>query len=123
MISTCVNQGNYLLIEIGGTYSLKFLLSAIHEVAEHCRRENLNKALIDLRGMSGNPNIFDRYRLGLEIVRVWGPELRVAILGRAEMTNRVTENTAVNRGAKIRIKTSLAEALQWLDLEQEGEHA
>jgi hypothetical protein len=116
-------MGDYLLVEAGGTYSLKYMLATIHEVAEHCRRENLNKVLVDLRTMQGNPNIFERYLLGIEIVRAWGQGIRAAIVVRAEITNRMTENTAVNRGAQIRVKTSTAEALQWLEIEQERGYA
>lgn len=116
-------MGEYLLVEPAGAYSLKYLLATIHEVAEHCRRENLTKVLIDLRAVEGSPNIFERYLLGLEIARKWGQTLKASILVRAEVANRMTENTAVNRGARIRVKTSLDEALQWLELKQERDYA
>lgn len=122
-MSTCRNMGDHLWVEASGTYSLKYMLATIQEVAEHCRKEKLNKVLIDLSNMEGNPNIFERYLLGIEIVRAWGQEIRAAIIVRKEATNRMTENTAVNRGARIRVKTSLDEALQWLEIEQERDHA
>lgn len=116
-------MGDYLWVEAGGTFSLKYMLSTIHEVAERCRKENLNKVLIDVRSLNGSPNIFERYLLGLEIARTWGQGLKAAILVRAEIHNRMTENTAVNRGARVRVKTSLGEALEWLEIQQEQDHA
>lgn len=123
MISTCVNQGDHLWIEVTASYSFKRLIVTIHEVAEHCQREKLNKVLIDLRNMNGNPNTFERYLLGLEIARTWGPQIRAAILVRPEISSRMTENTAVNRGAQIRVKSRLDEALEWLEIKKEQEHA
>jgi predicted nucleotidyltransferase len=120
---TCRNMGDHLWVEAGGTFSLKSMLATIHEVAEHCRQENLNKVLVDLRTLHGDPNIFERYLLGLEIARVWGHKIRAAIVVRPEISSRMAENTAVNRGARIRVKTHLDEALEWLEIDQEQEHA
>lgn len=122
-MSTCRNMGDHLLVEVSGKYSLRSMLSTVYEVAEHCRKEGLKKVLVDLRNLDGNPNIFDRYLLGLEIARKWGPRIKAAILTRAEMANRMAENTAVNRGARIRVNASMDDALQWLELGKRHEHA
>ena len=123
MISACVNQGDHLWIEVSATYTFRTLILAIHEVAEHCQREKLNRVLIDLRSMHGNPNTFERYLLGLEIARTWGHQIRAAIVVRPEVSSRMAENTAVNRGAQIRVKSRLDEALEWLEIKKEPEHA
>ena len=120
-MSTCQNKGDYLFIEVSEPCSLDLLISTIHDVSAHCRKENLNKVLVDLRKMEGNPNIFDRYRLGIEIARVWGAKIKVAIIARPGMINRMTENTAVNRGAKLMAAFDEEAALTWLEIESHKE--
>jgi len=120
-MSTCVNKGSYLLVEVSEAYSLKYMLSTIHEVADHCQADNLNKVLIDIRNMDGSPNIFDRYRMGIEIAKTWGPRIKVAVITKPDFSNRVTENTAVNRGAKLFVTFKMETALKWLEIENHQE--
>ena len=54
------NRGSYLFVEASEVYSLQFLLSMVQEIADHCQKENLHKALVDLTQMEGNPSILDR---------------------------------------------------------------
>jgi len=115
---TCQNKGDFLLAEVNRPYSLEVFISTVHKVAEHCREENLNKALIDLRNMQGDPSILDRYRTGIEIANVWGPRIKVAVIGRADVIDHMGENTAVNRGAKIMVTSEEAQALEWLGVEK-----
>jgi hypothetical protein len=114
---TCQNNGDHLLVEVSEPYSIDQLLLTIHEVANHCRTDNLNKVLIDIRKMIGSPNIFDRYRMGIEIARTWGPKIKVAVITKPGFTNRVTEDTAVNRGAKLFITSNVETAVKWLEIE------
>lgn len=116
-------MGQYLWVEVAGVYSFKSLFTTIREVAEHCHTEQLNKVLIDLRSLNGSPTLFDRYRLGMEIVRVWGAQIMAAVLVRPEIFNQMAENTAVNRGVRLKAHFELEAALQWLGVDQEAEHA
>ena len=120
-MSTCQNMGDYLFVEVSEPYSLNKLIATIHEVAEHCQKENLNKVLVDISKMDGSPPMFDRYRLGLEMVKAWGPRIKVAVIARPGMVNRMTENTAVNRGAKVMAASDVETALDWLEVENHKE--
>lgn len=111
------NKGEYLYAEISGVYSLEMFISAIHEVAEHCKNENLKKVLIDLRNVDGNPSILDRYHFGVEIAKTWGPIIKVAAVGKTEVINQMAENTALNRGANLWATPDIELALQWLGIE------
>jgi hypothetical protein len=115
---TCQNKGDYLFAEASGPYSLEVLMSTIHQVAKHCRKENLNKAVIDLRNMEGDPSILDRYRLGIEIANVWKWSIKVAVIARAEVVNHMSENTAVNRGARMLTTSNESQAMEWLGVEK-----
>ena len=116
-MSTCQNKGNYLFVEVSEPYSLKLFLSTIHEVADHCQKENLNKVLMDIRKMEGNPSVFDRYQVDIEIAKVWGSRIKAVVLARPDMINGVTENTAVNRRVKLQAVSDMASALKWLEVE------
>ena len=115
---TCENKGDYLFVEVNEPYSLLLFLNTIHEVKEHCRKENLNKVLIDLRKVEGSPSIFDRYRIGIEIAKAWGSKIKVAVIAKPSMLNRMVENTAVNRGAKLMATFDEAVALAWLEIKK-----
>jgi len=116
-MSTWQNKGDYLFVEVSEPYSLKLAISTIHEIADHCRAENLYKVLIDMSKVEGHLSIFDRYLAGIEIVRLWGSRIKAVVLAKPSMINRVTENTAVNRGAKLQVVSDMASALQWLEVE------
>ncbi len=117
---TLQNKGDYLLAEASGIYSLELFMSIIHEVSDRCRAENLNKALVDLRNVEGDPSILDRHRFGIEIADVWGPRIKVAAVAKTEVINRMAENTAVNRGANLWATPDLALALEWLGVENKS---
>ena len=122
-MSTWQNKGDYLFVEVSDPYSLKLAISTIHEVADRCRSENLYKVLIDMSKVEGHLSIFDRYLVGIEIVRVWGSRIKAVVLARPNMINRVTENTAVNRGAKLHVVSDMESALKWLEAEFHDETA
>ncbi len=112
-----------MFVEIREAYSPKFFLELVQEVAKRCEHEKLNKVLIDTKAMSSsiNINILERFQLGLEIAKVWGPKLRVACVARPELVNRMAENTAVNRGAFVRAFLHEEEALLWLEIKKQNE--
>ena len=114
---TWQNKGDYLFVEVSEPYSLKLAISTIHEIADRCRAENLYKVLIDMSKVEGHLSIFDRYLAGIEIVRLWGSRIKAVVLAKPSMINRVTENTAVNRGAKLQVVPDMESALQWLEVE------
>ncbi len=110
------NKGNYLLVEITEPYSVKMITLAIHEVTAFCTAHNLNKALVDLRSMPGAPSILERHLLGIELAKAWGRRIQVAVVLRPEELNHMTENTAVNRGAKFITTADADQAMEWLEV-------
>jgi len=120
-MSICANKGDHLYVELSEPYSLKLLLSTIHEVADHCQTDHLDKVLIDLRNMAGNPTIFDRFQLGIEIARTWRSSIKAAVIASPGIISRVGENAAVNRGARLFVTTSTAAALKWLEVQFQAE--
>lgn len=114
---TYQNKGSYLFVEIGEAHSFEVFQELVHEVARRCEREKLNKVLIDATKVDLKVGILQRFQLGLEIAQAWDSKFAVACVARPEIVNRTAENTAVNRGARIRAFLTMDEAIKWLNIE------
>lgn len=112
---TYENRGTYLLVEKFDKYSLKSLLSCIQNIKEECELESLNKALVDISKMQGNVSILDRFQLGKEIAKVLGHKIKLAVVSNANHINYLGENSAVNRGARMKMFTDVKNAIEWLE--------
>ena len=115
------NKGDYLLVEVSEPFTLDLFLGIIHEVAERCDRDGLEKALIDFSQVIPDPSIMDRYIVGSEIARVWRNKIQGAGVARGETINYVMENVAVNRGANVKAFTTRQAALKWLGISATNE--
>ena len=113
---TYTNKGKYLLVQSNEPYSMNLFFTTIHEVSKRCENEKLNKVLVDIREMSGNPSIIDRYETGVRIAEVWGSKIKAAGVARRSMINFMVETVAVNRGAEFRVFSDMDLALKWLEL-------
>jgi hypothetical protein len=111
---TFENRGTYLLVEITEPISVKLLLSAIQEMADFCQRENLNKVLIDMRTVQEEISIIDRYTLGVNVAKVLGSKITIAVVAPDALITRVAENAAVNRYGKLKVFSDIQKALEWL---------
>ena len=112
------NKGTYLFVEASEPYALHTLLTMVQEIADRCQKENLHKAIVDLTRMDGNPSILDRYTIGVEVARVCGATIQCAAIAQPSVTNYVVENVAVNRGAKLKVVSTMEEAMEWLMAEK-----
>jgi hypothetical protein len=115
---TYINKGNYLLVELDEQYSLDLFFTTIHEVAEQCEKEGLNKALVDITKMTGNPNMIDRYETGILMAKVWGDKIKVAAVAKKSLINYLAENAAINRGARFKVFSEINPALEWLAIKE-----
>ena len=110
------NKGNYLFVEAIEPYSLKFLISMIHELNAHCQKGGLDQALVDLRNMEGEMSIMDRYDVGVEVAKVLGSRIKVAAVAQPSRINFMVETVAVNRGAKLKVFVDIEKAMEWLEV-------
>jgi len=112
------NRGSYLFAKITEPYSLKMGFSFLREFADVCSRENLEKALIDGLNLEGPISIWDRYQLGEEYVRVAGPKIKVALVGKRDLIDLTMENVVVNRTGRFKVFHEMGSALKWLGVEK-----
>lgn len=104
----------YLAAKISGrweTLDLRKTFESIREVAENT---GFSRILVDAFEISRPEREFQRYVLGEDLADLFPMRFMVAILYNPEFTNRFAENTAVNRGARVRVCDDEAEALEWL---------
>jgi len=111
------SRSAYLFVEVAESYSRALLLTIIQGVADRCQKEDVYKVMVDLTQMEGNPNILDRYTIGVEVARICGATIQCAAIAKQSVTNYMVENVAVNRGAKLKVVSTLEEAMKWLELE------
>jgi hypothetical protein len=109
------NKGNYLLVEKFGVYSFESMLSCLQKVNEYCKQENLSKVFFDLRDIEGTMGTLDRYELGKEVARIFGPKIKIAVASDPNQTNYLAENSAVNRGARLKVFAEVKSAIDWLE--------
>jgi hypothetical protein len=109
------NRGSYLFVKITEPYSLKWAFSFLQEFADICKQEHLEKALIDGLNLEGPISIWDRYQIGEEFVRVVGPKIKVALVGKRDLIDLTMENVVVNRGGRFKVFHEMESALKWLE--------
>jgi hypothetical protein len=97
-------------------------LEGYREVADRIRAEMAGEArgtkvFVDIVGVAGELEDMDQFSMGEYIAKTLS-SYRIAVLMRQEAITRFGENTAVNRGADIRVGSDEAELLNWLKVVQ-----
>ena len=108
------DKGNYLAVHFSGPTELAQLNIAIDQVWEQCQAAKHKRVLCDLREMAKPSGEFLRYEMGVHIAQVWSGRLKGVFMVASASDSHLTENAAVNRGARIRFMSDEAEALAWL---------
>jgi hypothetical protein len=85
-------------------------------IAEHCKRANKNKLLLDITEVHANIFLADRYFFGEEMQIFAHYNLKVAVVCSLEQLDpqRFTEKVAQNRGVNLRVFKNVKDAEGWL---------
>lgn len=118
VVPTFQNKGDHLFVEVSGPYSMDLFLTTIDEVADRCQQEKLDKVLVDLRKVSGNPGILGQYQWGVKIAEVWRARLQAASVAKRKVVNFFGETMAVNRGANFKAFSDIRKARKWLGVKE-----
>jgi len=110
---------DYLAAKFTGAGAAEEMWRQFGVIAEHCKRANKNKLLLDSTETYGNLSLADRYHLGdvAEIFMCY-KLIKVAYVGRPEQLDpkRFGEMVARNRWVNVRVFTSVEDAEEWLML-------
>jgi hypothetical protein len=85
-------------------------------IAEHCKRTNNDKLLIDTRGYDVKVSVVDRFFLGTSSRIFAVLRIKVAIICRPEQLDerRFGRLVAENRGVTVEVFTDFQSAKEWL---------
>jgi hypothetical protein len=111
---------DYLASKFTGAGVAEDIWRQFELIAEHCKRANKNKLLLDITETYGTLSLVDRYRLGdVAEIFVYYKLIKVAVVSRLEQLDhkRFGEMVARNRWVNARVFTSAEDAEKWLMLE------
>ena len=109
-------QPGHLLVIATGPFDAGAVRGALGEILRLCREHDLCDILFDARAISELVPIADRFDLAKSVAAAKLPRIAILVTPENAAYTRTFENTAVNRGAKVRTTASEAEARAFLGL-------
>ena len=109
-------DGHCLRIRFVTQFRLENARKVIERLGPLCQKHAVSQVLLDVRGISGEVTVVDRYELGELFGSALPHGLRVAILATESMVlpDRFIQTVANNRGGNILVTTDPGEAAGWL---------
>jgi hypothetical protein len=111
---TTVVEPDRLRVTILGVYSFDNLFGFIDIVRSEADKTGRKKVLIDCSRMEGRMTEVDRFEGGQHIAKIFGPQLRAALVMPEGQVTKLGEIAALNRGAVFFVTDSMDEAERWL---------
>jgi len=102
-----------LACTITGQWVTAELKIFIDTIAEELKRRHCHRVLTDMASVIGPPPDLDRFDIGKYVASAL-PDIKVAIVYHKVLANTLFEDTAVNRGAEIKVFPDRESALQWI---------
>ena len=101
---------------IASAFHLDKAKAFLLEILSRARAEQLNKVLIDIRGITGDIPMMARFDFGVFLADQRPRAIKIAFVGtdKQVLSDRFTENVSANRGVQMKVTTDPAEALAWL---------
>jgi hypothetical protein len=111
-------RNGYLQITVSGLFNYRNALAFTRQLATAATQTRISQALVDIRGMEGNLSVMTLHSLGDYAGKALPLAVKMAVLTSRgkEADYKVYEDVAVDRGAQVRVVTSLSEAMQWLGI-------
>jgi hypothetical protein len=106
-------KSDYLSCTITGEWVTNELKAFIDTLSAELKKRRCSRIFADLSLVSGPPPEMDRFYLGEYIASVLR-KVKIAIVYKKVFKNKFFEDTAVNRGALIKVFPNKPAALQWL---------
>lgn len=113
---TIVDQGEYLLVEFCGDFSVEAGKRCIDAMTDASLAMERSKVLLDCRKISGEMPIIDRFAVASYAEKTRDVIARLAMVNRPDVVlpDNFVENVARNRGANVRVFTEFETAVRWL---------
>ena len=105
----------YVQIELLGVYTFSDLMQQVDRFRAEADNAGKNQILIDARSIEGRMTESEKFFVGTRIAEVFGARLRMAIIAPPGHVTKMGEMAAINRGARLFVTESEAEATEWLE--------
>jgi hypothetical protein len=102
----------YLLVTTRGEYDVNFIEVQIPTLIDEAQTAKRTRILIDAMDIAPPKTEVDRFLVGQAFAAL--APYRVAVVYPRQWINKLTENTAVNRGLTFLVSGDKEEALRWL---------
>ena len=106
-------DSDYLVCTVTGKWVTHELEGFIDTASSELKKRRYRRILVDMSLVSGPPPEMDRHDIGKYIASVLF-RIKIAVVYRKVLANNFFEDTAVNRGAWIKVFPDKQTALQWL---------
>ena len=104
----------HLRVQVSGDYTFEELIRLIEEIKFTADRAQCDHALIDASDVRGRMTESEKFFAGSKIAEVFGSKLKAAVVMPEGYVTKMGEMAAVNRGARLLVTESSAEASTWL---------
>ncbi len=109
-----VVEPEFVRVSARGKYSFQDMFDFVDRVKLEADNTERFRVLMDCREYDGHMTEAERFMGGQKIAEVLGSRLRAALLLPTAEVTKLGELAAVNRGAKLLVTDSEAEAMEWL---------
>jgi hypothetical protein len=110
---TATVEPGYLAFEITGDFVVEELKALAGTLADDVKNREYERVLVDTSKVSMISQEIDRFELG-EYIASLARGKKLAVVDPTEFGNQLFENTAVNRGARMKVFADKKTAVQWL---------
>src|SRR5277367_2981198 len=111
---TVTTDGRYLRLTLGGPSVHGGLLRLLERIVAETKSRDIWQVLIDAMAIQTPLGTFEKYQVGIELVRIADRRMRLAVVGRSELIDHFFETVARNRGGAVAVFTEEGPALHWL---------
>src|SRR5277367_1393506 len=111
---TVTTDEGYLRVTLGGPAIPGGLLRLLERIVAETKSRDIWLVLVDMMAVEAPVGTFEKYQVGIELVRVADRRMRLAAVGRPALVDHFFETVARNRGGAVAVFTDESAALHWL---------
>ena len=117
-----LSKGTYIQVTYVGDFTRAEARRCIDVCTTSCLDHGLMRVLLDVRQMTGDMTVMDRFQTALYGIKLRKHKIKTAMLAndRIVLPDRFFESVARNRGIRIRVFTDEDQALAWLEEDTDG---
>jgi len=105
----------YVQIELSGVYKFSEMMEGVEKFRSEADNAGRNQILLDTRSMEGKITESEKFFVGTRMAEVYGARLKTAVIVEPGTLTKMGEMAGVNRGARLFVTESEAEAREWLE--------